>query len=235
MTDPDDIPHLLVIDDDERLRDLLRRFLSRNGFRVSTAEDATEARAALRGLAFDLLVVDVMMPGETGLELTASLRAENSSLPILLLTAMGETPDRIAGLAAGADDYLPKPFEPEELLLRIRSILRRALTPAPAAESEENPLVRLGNCIFDLKREILTSDGEPVKLSTAETALLRALASSPRQTLSREDLASRSNLDANPRAIDVQVTRLRRKIESDPKTPVYLQTVRGSGYVLHPD
>ncbi len=236
MTDPDDMPHLLVIDDDERLRDLLRRYLSRNGFRVTAAQDAQEARSALSGLAFDLLILDVMMPGETGLELTHALREGDSTVPILLLTAMGETADRIAGLSAGADDYLAKPFEPQELLLRIQSILRRAQhAPAPPPQEEQESLIQLGAFIFDLKREILTSHGTPVRLSTAEAALLKALALSPRLPLSREDLAQQGNLDSNPRAIDVQVTRLRRKIEPDPKTPIYLQTVRGMGYVLHPD
>jgi two-component system phosphate regulon response regulator OmpR len=225
-----DSPHILVVDDDRRLRELLRRFLSDSGFLVSTAGDAPEARKLLDGMAFDLIVLDVMMPGEDGLAFTASLRAE-SHVPILLLTARGEVEDRIDGLERGADDYLTKPFEPRELLARIASVLRRAAAaPARAAK-----LLRFGACQFDLDRNELIRDGEPVRLTSQEVGLLRALAENAGETISREELIRQSGVDANERAVDVQVTRLRRKIEADPRTPRYLQTVRGAGYVLRPE
>ncbi|MEE8516771.1 MAG: response regulator [Alphaproteobacteria bacterium] len=222
-------PHILVVDDDRRLRDLLLKYLSENDFRVTTAEHAAMARAKLESLAFDLIVLDVMMPGETGLELTRSLRAE-SRVPILLLTAMGEPEDRIAGLERGADDYLPKPFEPRELVLRIRTILSRVPPP-----TEVPRLVRLGGCMFDLEREELKHDDGPIRLTTTEASLLKTLARNPGETLTRERLMRESPACANLRSVDVQVTRLRRKIEPDPKLPRYLQTVRGKGYVLRPD
>ena len=223
-----DAPHILVVDDDTRLRDLLSRYLSENGFRVTTASDAAEARARLVGLTFDLLVLDVMMPGEDGLTFTASLRS-NSRVPILLLTAMGEPEDRIMGLEFGADDYLPKPFEPRELVLRIGNILNRAAPPAPAAT------IHLGECSFDVGRETLRCSGRPVHLTTVETSLLKTLAASAGLTLSREELIRMSRIDGNDRTVDVQVARLRRKIEPDPRAPRYLHTVRGVGYVLQPD
>jgi two-component system phosphate regulon response regulator OmpR len=225
-------PHILVVDDDTRLRELLRRYLADNGFTVSVARDAAEARRLLAGLAFDLLIVDVMMPGENGFELTGALR-KGSAVPILLLTARGETEDRIEGLEAGADDYLVKPFEPRELVLRIQTILRRVVQPAPA-RPEPAP-VRLGRCLFDLERGELTRDGEPVRLTSQEEALLRALAGKANGILSREELVMESRVGSNVRAVDVQVTRLRRKIEPNPRMPRYLQTVRGEGYVLRPD
>ncbi len=224
-----DLPHILVVDDDRRLRDLLRKYLSDNDFRVTTAKDAAQARAKLKSLAFDLIVLDVMMPGETGLELTRSLRAE-SRVPILLLTAMGEPEDRIAGLERGADDYLPKPFEPRELVLRIRTILSRVPPPTEAPS-----LINLGDCSFDLEREELRRDDGPVRLTSTEASLLMALARNSGETLTRERLMRESPACANVRSVDVQVTRLRRKIEPDPKLPRYLQTVRGKGYVLRPD
>jgi len=217
-------PHILVIDDDRRLRELLRKYLSDNGYLVTTAEDATAARARLDGLAFDLLVVDVMMPGESGLDLTASLRRTNP-VPILLLTAMGEADDRIAGLERGADDYLAKPFEPRELLLRIGGILRRAGPPRETARE-----VRFGAFVFDIERGELRREGEPVRLTAGETELLRVFARHPDVTLSRQRLGDQAG--AGSRTVDVQVTRLRRKIEPDPKAPRYLQTVWGAGYVL---
>lgn len=230
----EDLPHILVVDDDTRLRDLLRRYLSDNGFRVSTAADALEAREMLRSLAFDLLIVDVMMPGEDGLSLTASLRAVNS-VPILLLTARGEPDDRIAGLEAGADDYLAKPFEPRELVLRLGTILRRTQTATPEAESSTPRRLCLGGYLFDPDRELLEREDDIIRLTSAETALLRALDEAQGVPLSREELARNSGIDGNPRTVDVQVTRLRRKIETDPKTPRYLLTVRGTGYVLRGD
>lgn len=231
----DEAPHILVVDDDRRLRELLRKYLSENGFRVTTAEGAADARAKLASLSFDLLVLDVMMPGEDGLALTKSLRA-GSSVPILLLTARAEAEDRIGGLERGADDYLTKPFEPRELVLRITGILRRARTaePAPPPRAPAGPL-RLGRCVFDLVRGELSRAGLPVRLAPAERRLLRALAAVPGQAFSREDLMRASEIDGNARTVDVQITRLRRKIEMDPKTPRYLQTVRGAGYALVPD
>ncbi len=222
----DDRPHILVVDDDSRLCGLLDRYLGENGFRVTTANDAAEARARMRGIEFDLLVLDVMMPGEDGLSLTQSLRA-SSQLPILLLTAMAEPEERIRGLERGADDYLTKPFEPRELVLRILSILRRV------GSAEDS--VRFGDCVYDAARRRLTRDDAIVQLTTIETTLLSVLARSPGATLSREELVRRCGIDGTDRTVDVQVTRLRRKIEPNPRAPRYLQTVRGEGYVLHPD
>lgn len=221
-------PHILVVDDDTRLRELLQRYLSDQGFRVTTATDAAEARAKLAALAFDLLVLDIMMPGETGLELTETLRRD-SVVPILLLTAMNETENRIAGFECGADDYLPKPFEPRELVLRINAILRR-VPPPPAAEPPSK--VSFGDYCFDLEREELTCAGDFVRLTAAEASLLKALAQRPGEPITRDDLGEESMISGNARTIDVQVTRLRRKIEANPKFPRYLQTVRGTGYVL---
>ncbi len=222
-------PHILVVDDDSRLRELLRKYLTDNGFRVTTSSDAAVARAKLKGLAFDLVVLDVMMPGESGLELAEALRRE-SAVPILMLTAMGEPDDRIAGLERGADDYLTKPFEPRELVLRIRGLLRRA--PPPGDQPAE---IRLGDCRFDMARETLFRGDTQVRLTTAEARLLKALAARPGRPLSREELTRASGIRATARAVDVHMTRLRRKIEAEPKTPRFLQTVRGKGYALWPD
>lgn len=221
--------HLLVVDDDERLRSLLQRYLSSGGFRVSAAASAEDARTLMKSMAFDLLVVDVMMPGENGLDFTRSVRT-TSSVPVLILTARGETEDRIKGLECGADDYLAKPFEPRELMLRIEALLRRAAPPAPKGVSE----VRMGACTFDPGRGILTRKGKPVRLTSSESALLQLFAANAGRPFSRADLCSRLGI-ALERTIDVQVTRLRRKIEEDPKLPLYLQTVRSVGYVLVPD
>jgi two-component system phosphate regulon response regulator OmpR len=230
----DDLRHVLVVDDDRRLRELLHRYLSDNGFLVTSARDAVEARQLQKGIAFDLIVLDVMMPGESGLELARALRQMRNNVPILMLTAMGEPSDRIGGLEAGADDYLPKPFEPRELLLRIRTILKRAMTGTP--QSEQAPEIRLGPLRFDRERAILVDrDGSVVRVTTAEASLLDALSEAPGEVLSRESLGERCAIDGGDRAVDVQVARLRRKIESDPKNPRYLQTVRGRGYVLRPD
>ena len=224
----EELPHILVVDDDTRLRELLSQYLSENGFRVSTASNAADARARLTGLTFDLIVLDVMMPGENGFELTRSLR-RTSAVPILLLTARGEPEDRITGFEHGADDYLAKPFEPRELVLRIGTILRRA-APAPAPIT-----VRLGACSFDVAAERLLRDDRPVRLTPVEASLLTTLAHNPGVTLTRDELIHRSRIEGNARTVDVQVTRLRRKIEPDPRLPRYLQTVRGLGYVLRPD
>ncbi|MCB9946597.1 MAG: response regulator [Rhodospirillaceae bacterium] len=225
-----DSPHILVVDDDTRLRALLRKYLVDNGFVVTTAADAVEARAKLAAFRFDLMIVDVMMPGENGLQLTAALR-HDLAMPILVLTAMGEPEDRIAGLESGADDYLPKPFEPRELLLRIQSILRRV---APAPPPPSAPL-KLGAFVFDPERGELRRGEEFVHLTTAELGLLRVLAQQPGETVSRDEMSERSRISGNARTVDVQVTRLRRKIEPDPRQPRYIQTVRGEGYVLKPD
>jgi two-component system phosphate regulon response regulator OmpR len=226
-------PHILVVDDDNRLRELLRKFLSENGFRVTTAADSAEARAHLGHIAFDLLILDVMMPGESGLDLAAALRRD-SAVPILMLTAMGEPEDRIAGLELGADDYLPKPFEPRELVARIRSVLRRAAAEPPIAAATGE--VSFGAFRFDLDRAELSRQGAPVKLTETEARLLVILARHAGRTFSREELQIEvGGAEAASRTIDVQVTRLRRKIEPDPKIPRYLQTVRGTGYVLRPD
>lgn len=225
-----DKPHILVVDDDTRLRELLRSFLSRNGFRVSVAGHAAEARLRLAALDFDLIVLDVMMPGETGLDFAVELR-RTDDVPILMLTAMGETKDRIAGLETGVDDYLGKPFEPRELLLRIQSVLRRN-RPAAEVPSEPQPNVTFGPYQFDLELGELEHKGKRVPLTDAETALLRALTARLGEVLSRETLCKSIGAAVNERAIDVQVTRLRRKIEPDPSFPRYLRTVRGQGYRL---
>ncbi|NMM45529.1 response regulator [Rhodospirillaceae bacterium KN72] len=226
-----DDTHILVVDDDARLRTLLRDYLTREGFRVTQAEDAADARQKMSGMVFDLMILDVMMPGESGYELARSVRSE-TGVPILMLTAMGETGDRIQGLEAGADDYLPKPFEPRELVLRIHSILRRV--PAPE-EPKRSAVIKLGGLIFDLGRELLLQDDVPIRLTTTETALLKLLGGEPGRIMSREELTRVLEIDGGDRAVDVQMTRLRRKVEPDPKLPRYLQTVRGRGYVLRPD
>jgi two-component system, OmpR family, phosphate regulon response regulator OmpR len=224
--------HLLVVDDDDRIRDLLKEYLSRAGFRVTAAAGGAPARRLLATLDFDLAVFDVMMPGEDGFSLTRWLREQRGAAgktPVLMLTARGEASDRIEGLRTGADDYLPKPFEPEELLLRIEAILRRAQDRPPPG----GPL-SLGRCRFDPDRGELACGGAPVRLTEAEVALLRHLARTPHEPVDRLELA-RGSVDPSGRAVDVQVTRLRRKIEEDPKAPRYLQTVRGVGYRLVPD
>ncbi len=228
-----DKPHILVVDDDTRLRELLKSFLSRNDFRVTTAASAAEARQRLGSLDFDLIVLDVMMPGETGLEFAAELR-RTDDVPILMLTAMVETKDRIAGLEKGVDDYLGKPFEPRELLLRIQSVLRRGRPAATAAvASPETPRqVTFGPMQFDLELGELTDKGKRVALTDAEIALMRAFTGRIGEVLSRETLCKTVGANVNERAIDVQVTRLRRKIEPDPSFPRYLRTVRGQGYRL---
>ncbi len=221
--------HILVVDDDDRLRRLLQRYLAENGFRVTTAETAADARAKMRSVQPDLIVLDVSMPGESGLDLTESMRRERSDLPILLLTARGAPEDRIAGFEAGADDYLGKPFDPYELVLRIRAMLRRIVPSEPAGA------VQLGSLSFDLGRGELSGEEGAVHLTGSEGALLGLLAKTPGDVLSREAIAQALGMDeAGERAIDVQVTRLRRKLEVDPREPRFLHTVRGRGYVLKP-
>ena len=242
MTTASDAPaipdtHVLIVDDDERIRLLLGRFLRKSGYMVTTARDAAQARRLLAGLEFDLIVLDVMMPGEDGLALTRDLRGRMAT-PILLLTARGETEDRIAGLESGADDYLPKPFEPRELLLRIAAILRRV----PQAEISQPKYLTLGQLRYDTDKGELWQGETPLRLTGTETALLRRLAASRGNPVSRSDLIEdlgrggpAEDSDNSERAIDVQITRLRRKIEPDPREPRFLQTVRGLGYMLVTD
>lgn len=223
--------HILVVDDDTRLRSLLQRFLRENGFYVSVAKDAEDARSRLQDYKFDLLIVDIMMPNETGLEFLTKFRME-SNIPVIMLTAMGETADRIAGLEIGADDYLPKPFEPIELVLRIKNILKRA--------PQERELIQdkfdLGLCIYDInKKELTTKQGMIIHITPVEQALLGVLGQKSGQIFTREKLAEMLGAGQSPRSIDVQITRLRKKIEKDSKNPRYLQTVRGKGYMLLPE
>lgn len=227
--------HLLIVDDDERIRGLLQKFLMRNGFLVTAAREARHARRILSGLEFDLIVLDVMMPGEDGIGFTKSLREEIST-PILLLTAKGETDDRIAGLEAGADDYLSKPFEPKELLLRINAILRRV--PAVTATEETPKFLQLGPIRYDVERGEMWRGQNLVRLTATESQLIKFFSSCPGEAVSRARLVEglgRDRGQTQERAVDVQITRLRRKLEADPKQPCYLQTVRGAGYMLVPD
>jgi two-component system phosphate regulon response regulator OmpR len=224
--------HLLLVDDDDRIRELIRQYLARAGFRVTAAPDAASARKLLGALQFDLVVLDIMMPGEDGLSLTTWLRERAGApgaTPILILTARGLPDDRIEGLRLGADDYLAKPFEPRELILRIEAILRRAAV-RPAGSGP----IALGGCRFDLGRGILTRGEAPVRLTEMERRLLRQLASAANAAVDRRDLTG-AGAEASGRAVDIQVTRLRRKIEPDPANPRYLHTVRGIGYMLTPD
>lgn len=229
-TGPD--THVLVVDDDQRLRQLLTRYLSDNGYIVTAARDVPEARQLMALFAFDILIVDVMMPGVDGRSFTAEIR-RTSGVPILMLTAMGDSDDRIAGLEVGADDYIAKPFEPRELLLRMGSILRRA--SVDRAHSQQPQPLLLGQVIYDPTSGHLTRANKPLRLTPAEAELIAVLAARPGETLSREDLAAALGGEGTLRSIDVQVTRLRKKIEPDPKLPRYLQTIRGKGYRLIPD
>ena len=220
--------HILVVDDDDRIRDLLKRFLTREGYRVTVANAAGPARKMMASFEFDLIVLDIMMPGEDGLSLLSALREKHVGTPVILLTARGQTGDRIAGLKSGADDYLAKPFEPEELSLRVNAILRRTHTEPPPEE------VEMSGLIFNSARGELSDGDQRVRLTEAELQLLTLLAARPGEPVSREDLAAQTS-GALERSIDVQVTRLRRKIEPDPKQPIHIQTVRGIGYRLMPD
>jgi two-component system phosphate regulon response regulator OmpR len=230
-------PHLLIVDDDARIRALLQKYLLRNGYLVTAARDAAHARRLLSGLSFDLVVLDVMMPGEDGFSLTRHIHVQGAA-PVLLLTARGEAEDRITGLEAGADDYLPKPFEPRELLLRINSILRRS--PHQAATAILPQVLVIGPLRYDLERGELKQDDKPVRLTQTEAAIMRLFCEHPGEVISREalvehlsrDRAGHGGMVGQERAVDVQITRLRRKLEHDPKNPRHLQTVRGSGYML---
>ncbi|SNY91508.1 two-component system, OmpR family, phosphate regulon response regulator OmpR [Cohaesibacter sp. ES.047] len=225
---PDNAQHLLVIDDDSRIRNLLQRYLTNNGFRVTTAQNATEARNTMDGLCFDLLILDVMMPGESGMELAKDLR-KRDQIPILMLTARAESESRIQGLEIGVDDYLSKPFEPRELLLRIRNILRRqsAQNGTPIDE------VTFGPFLFKLERQELMCGEDVIRLTDRERELLCLFASQPGATVTRLALAGEDG--TGERTVDVQINRLRRKIEPDPSNPIYLQTIRGIGYRLLTD
>ena len=217
------LPHILIVDDDKRILELVNDYLIKNNFRVSTAINALKAREKIENIEFDLIILDIMMPGEDGLNLTKSIR-KNNDVPILLLTARGDPKDRILGFESGADDYLAKPFEPRELLLRVKSILKRN-------KSKQNkPRISMGDVSFDLTRGELFKDNKAVKITSTELTLLKILASKKGKTVPRHKLSSETGV--SERSIDVQVTRLRKKIEIDPKNPKFLQTVRGTGYVL---
>ena len=223
--------HILVVDDDTRLRSLLQRFLRECGFYVSVAKDAASAREMMAVYRFDLLIVDIMMPNESGLEFLERLRMDNA-VPVILLTAMGETQDRIAGLEVGADDYLPKPFEPKELVLRINNILKRSWQEFVEVKDK----LSLGECVYDLQTKKLTlRNGNLIHITPVEQSLLNVLGVKLGHIFTREKLAEMLGAGQNPRSIDVQITRLRKKIESDSRNPRYLQTVRGKGYMLLTD
>lgn len=224
----EDAPHILIVDDDAKIRDLLARFLYEQGFRVTTAQDAATARASMRGLEFDLVLLDVMMPGESGLSLARDLKSTRN-VPICMLTARADPEQRIEGLETGVDDYISKPFEPRELLLRLRNILRRGRL-SPSVNDE----VKMGDYVFHIGRGELKRDGESIKLTERERDLLRLFAQRPGLPIQRHELTS-DETTGSERAIDVQINRLRRKIEIDPSNPVYLQTVRGKGYILYID
>lgn len=229
---PDDAPHVLIVDDDLKIRDLLARYLFAQGFRVTTASDAETAQASLRGLDFDIVLLDVMMPGKSGLELAREIKAVRD-IPICMLTARAEPEQRIEGLEIGVEDYVPKPFEPRELLLRLRNILRRGQTqqPNPQPLADE---IRMGTFVFHIARGELRRNNETIKLTERERDLLRQFAQKQGVPIQRHELAT-EDATGNDRAVDVQINRLRRKIESDPSNPVYLQTVRGKGYILYTD
>jgi two-component system, OmpR family, phosphate regulon response regulator OmpR len=222
----DERAHILLVDDDRRIRELLATYLKTNGYRVTSAGNAADARKALRGLAFDMIVLDIMMPGENGLDFAKSLRSEQNTVPILMLSARSDAADRILGLSNGSDDYLGKPFEPEELLLRLQNLLRRV-----QPRKEKPTAIKFGECIFELENGSLTRAGQAVHLTGREKEILRLLAATPGQAVSRALLQTQGIPD-EARAIDVQVTRLRQKIETDPTRPVHLQTMRGQGYCL---
>ena len=220
--------HLLVVDDDDRIRELLKQYLSRHGHSVTTAPDAAAARKLFQTFSFDLAIFDIMMPGEDGLSLLKALRDEGNETPVLLLTARGQASDRIEGLRLGADDYLPKPFEPEELALRTSAILKRSHVPPPPTEIEMSGLV------FEPAKGLLTGPSGNIRLTDSEHQLLSILSKNPGEPVSREALAAQTS-NGTERSIDVQVTRLRKKIEPDPRNPIHIQTVRGIGYRLMPD
>lgn len=223
--------HLLVVDDDNRLRRLLHQYLSENGFVIAEAASAAEAREQMENFSFDLMILDVMMPNETGLEFAKSLRNAGNIIPILMLTAMGDLQDRINGLESGVDDYLSKPFDPKELLLRINSILRRSL---PSIQKEKENKLVFGACSYDVVRGVLSKADDYIPLTAVEAELMRVLVANVGKEITREELARQTNTE-NERTIDVQINRLRKKIEVDLKNPRYIQTIRGKGYICLPD
>ncbi len=232
MSVPDEAtPHILIVDDDTRIRELLKKYLADNGYRTSAAADASQAQEKMAALAYDLLVLDVMMPGINGLEFTERLRKQQNAVPILLLTARAEVEQRIEGLMMGADDYLPKPFDPKELLLRVQNILRRSLSEDDLLDPPKE--ISFGDFVFIYASGELTKAGTRIMLTTRDIELLRHLTAAPGRIVSRLKLAHGEHI--SERAVDVQINRLRRKIEADPRDPLYLQTVRGSGYVLRVD
>jgi two-component system, OmpR family, phosphate regulon response regulator OmpR len=224
-----DAPHILIVDDDRRIRELLKSYLMEHEYRISMAASAAEARKQMQGIAFDLIVLDVMMPGETGLSFINSLRAEKLQVPVLMLSALSETSDRINGLSSGSDDYLAKPFEPKELLLRLQSLLRRA-----GPKVIKKRIITFGDCQFDLTLGEFLRSGVAVKLTSREKDILRVLAQKPGEAFSRLQLAL-TGAEENERSVDVQINRLRQKIEQDSANPKYLQTMRGAGYALFID
>ena len=224
----EDKKHILIVDDDDRIRELLREYLQNNNFYTTTAKDSLDAKKKMSLLKFDLIILDIMMPGQSGLELTQEIKSK-SDQPIILLTAMGETSDRVSGLETGADDYLPKPFEPKELLLRIKNILKRI-----KSGKNLNPVLKFGDIRVDLEKMSIKSKKGVTKLNTAEKALLEKMILSVGQIFQRDQISQIIKL-TKERAVDVMITRLRQKIEPDPKNPKYLQTVRGNGYVLWTD
>lgn len=223
----EDTPHILLVDDDERIRDLLCRYLRKENMRVTTAQDAAAARQNLEGLHFDLLILDVMMPGESGLDLAKDLKSR-MEVPIIMLTAKAEAENRIEGLEIGVDDYVPKPFEPRELILRIQNILKRHSQKVTQKE------IHMGQYTFHIERGELQKENTSIKLTERERDLMRLFANRAGTPIPRHELAS-EEAGGNERAVDVQINRLRRKIETDPANPIYLQTVRGKGYILHTD
>ena len=223
----EDTPHILLVDDDERIRDLLCRYLRKENMRVTTAQDAAAARQNLEGLHFDLLILDVMMPGESGLDLAKDLKSR-MEVPIIMLTAKAEAENRIEGLEIGVDDYVPKPFEPRELILRIQNILKRHSQTVTQKE------IHMGQYTFHIERGELQKENTSIKLTERERDLMRLFANRAGTPIPRHELAS-EEAGGNERAVDVQINRLRRKIETDPANPIYLQTVRGKGYILHTD
>jgi len=239
MYSPGRSPDILIVDDDPRLRDLLRRYLSQHGFAVVVAEDALAMNRVMRHQRFDLMVLDLMMPGEDGLQVISRLRSSQSDLPIIVLTARGDETDRITGLEAGADDYLPKPFNPRELVARIQSVLRRSrLNEMPGAPSNETQRFRFGPFELDLSTRSLRKGSVGIPLTTSDFATLKALARHAREPLSRQRLMQLSrgrDYETSDRSLDVQISRLRKLLEDDPHNPRYLQTVWGVGYVLIPD
>lgn len=224
----DNAPHLLVVDDDKRIRELISQYLTQNGYRLTTARDAADARKRLAGLAFDLIILDVMMPGETGIELTQFLNKSISPTPILMLTALSDTEDRVEGLSSGADDYLAKPFDPRELLLRIKNLLKRQTVQNPSIKQEH---LTFGPFTFSIKKRELKKAGAAIRLTEREQVILGIFAESAGNTVKRQDLYAHGH-HVGERTVDVQINRLRRKLEDDPANPAYLQTVRGTGYKL---